>query len=157
MSAQFIVEFPEECRFTLDTRILGPRCMLPESASISTPRNLTATIGIHYPYDFYRLLKAQARLAASTHKVSIILIIHANNSHFAKIGRRRRERHGKQGWGKGRRGTMGQEESSLVDSSADPITLDRRDISSVAKYIKDGKAQNIVVMVRKSCPTGGSG
>ncbi|KAI9885831.1 MAG: hypothetical protein M1823_002361 [Watsoniomyces obsoletus] len=41
---------------------------------------------------------------------------------------------------------MGQEESKPVDESILPQRLKKRDIASVAKYIKDGRAKRIVVM-----------
>jgi NAD-dependent histone deacetylase SIR2 len=43
---------------------------------------------------------------------------------------------------------MGQQESvQLVDEDTPPQRLKKRDIESVAKYINDGKAKRIVVMV----------
>ncbi len=42
---------------------------------------------------------------------------------------------------------MGQEESRPVDESIHPQKLKKRDIESVANYIKDGRAKGIVVMV----------
>ncbi len=42
---------------------------------------------------------------------------------------------------------MGQEQSSLIDEATPPQTLKDRSIESVAKYVKDGKAKQIVVMV----------
>lgn len=44
---------------------------------------------------------------------------------------------------------MGQEESKPIDESTPPQTLEKRDVASVAKYINEGKAKRIVVMVRK--------
>lgn len=41
---------------------------------------------------------------------------------------------------------MGQEESKPVDESTPPQTLEKRDLASVAKYIKNGQAKRIVVM-----------
>ncbi|KAH7037274.1 DHS-like NAD/FAD-binding domain-containing protein, partial [Microdochium trichocladiopsis] len=41
---------------------------------------------------------------------------------------------------------MGQDNSSLVDDDIPPETLSDRTLAAVAKYIKDGKAQNIVAM-----------
>jgi len=51
------------------------------------------------------------------------------------------------GKGKGKRGKMGQEESRVVDPSAPPKTLKARTLEALAQYIKDGRAQKIVVMV----------
>lgn len=52
------------------------------------------------------------------------------------------------GKGKGRRNKMGQDQSApLVDEFTPPQTLDSRSVEAVAKYIKDGRAKNIVVMV----------
>ena len=42
---------------------------------------------------------------------------------------------------------MGQEESTVVDPSAPPKTLQARTLEALAQYIKDGRAQKIVVMV----------
>jgi len=42
---------------------------------------------------------------------------------------------------------MGQEESRVVDPSARPKTLKARTLEALAQYIKDGRAQKIVVMV----------
>jgi NAD-dependent histone deacetylase SIR2 len=41
---------------------------------------------------------------------------------------------------------MGQEESTLIDDSQPPERLDSRTLQGLAKYIKDGKAKNIVVL-----------
>ncbi|KIW05528.1 uncharacterized protein PV09_03408 [Verruconis gallopava] len=41
---------------------------------------------------------------------------------------------------------MGQEESTLVDDSIEPITLKARDLSSVASYILSPRCKNIVVL-----------
>lgn len=41
---------------------------------------------------------------------------------------------------------MGNDQSSLVDHDAPTVTLEERDLESVAKLIKDGKATRIVVM-----------
>ena len=43
---------------------------------------------------------------------------------------------------------MGQEQSTPVDESVPAQTLKDRSLSSIAQYIKSGKAKNIVVMVR---------
>ena len=45
---------------------------------------------------------------------------------------------------------MGQEESRHIDPNAPPKTLQRRDIASVAKHIRDGRAKRVVVMVEFS-------
>ncbi len=45
------------------------------------------------------------------------------------------------------RGKMGQDASSPVDESTPPQTLESRTLDGVAKYIKSGGAQRIVVMV----------
>ena len=42
---------------------------------------------------------------------------------------------------------MGQEQSSPIDDSTPPQTLEKRSVDSIAKYIKEGRAKNIVVMV----------
>ncbi|KAI9799106.1 MAG: hypothetical protein M1825_004873 [Sarcosagium campestre] len=42
---------------------------------------------------------------------------------------------------------MGQESSSPIDEDTPPQTLEKRDIESVARYIKDGRARRIAVMV----------
>jgi NAD-dependent histone deacetylase SIR2 len=42
---------------------------------------------------------------------------------------------------------MGQEESHIVDENTPTVTLTDRSIEAVAKYIKDGGAGRIVVMV----------
>jgi NAD-dependent histone deacetylase SIR2 len=41
---------------------------------------------------------------------------------------------------------MGQESSSLIDDSTPPVSLEARTLEGLAKYIKDGGAQKIVVM-----------
>ena len=43
---------------------------------------------------------------------------------------------------------MGQEQSTAIDESTPPRRLDDRSLASIAKYIRDGKARKIVVMVR---------
>lgn len=43
---------------------------------------------------------------------------------------------------------MGQENSSPVDEGAPSKTLDTRTLDGLARYIKDGRAKKIVVMVR---------
>lgn len=43
--------------------------------------------------------------------------------------------------------SMGQEESKPIDESTPPRTLEKRDVASVAKYINEGRAKRIVVMV----------
>ncbi|CAN9146380.1 unnamed protein product [Alternaria alternata] len=48
--------------------------------------------------------------------------------------------------GKGKRGRMGQDESRVVDPTAPPQTLEARTLEALAQYIKDGRAQKIVVM-----------
>ena len=50
------------------------------------------------------------------------------------------------GKGKGRDRKMGQEQS-IVDENTPTETLDSRTVEAVGKYIKDGQAQRIVVMV----------
>ncbi|PSN61405.1 NAD-dependent deacetylase sirtuin-2 [Corynespora cassiicola Philippines] len=50
------------------------------------------------------------------------------------------------GRGRARHGKMGQEESHVVDDDTPTRTLEARTIEALAKYIKDGKARNIVVM-----------
>lgn len=42
---------------------------------------------------------------------------------------------------------MGQDESSIVDESIPPETLPTRDLAGVAKFIRDGRAKSVVVMV----------
>lgn len=42
---------------------------------------------------------------------------------------------------------MGQDASKLVDENTPPETLESRTVDSVAKFIKDGRAGKIVVMV----------
>ncbi|KAF2001329.1 NAD-dependent deacetylase sirtuin-2, partial [Amniculicola lignicola CBS 123094] len=50
--------------------------------------------------------------------------------------------------GKGRWNRMGQDQSApMVDENTPTQTLESRTLESVAKYIQDGRAQNIVVMV----------
>lgn len=41
---------------------------------------------------------------------------------------------------------MGNEQSNLVDHNAPTVTLEERNLESVAKLIKDGKIKRIVVM-----------
>ena len=65
----------------------------------------------------------------------------------AAIGRRRRDRHTKPVQNRQRRFKMGQESSSLVDESIPPQTLKDRTLGSIAEFIRDGHAKNIVVMV----------
>ncbi|CAG5186140.1 uncharacterized protein ALTATR162_LOCUS11500 [Alternaria atra] len=48
--------------------------------------------------------------------------------------------------GKGKRGKMGQDESRVIDPTAPPQTLEARTLEALAQYIKDGRAQKIVVM-----------
>jgi NAD-dependent histone deacetylase SIR2 len=52
------------------------------------------------------------------------------------------------GKGKGRRSKMGNEESRIVDEDTPPQTLKARTVEALAQYIKDGRAKQIVVMVR---------
>tara|TARA_R110002003_G_scaffold104_25_gene8395 strand:- start:29046 stop:29204 length:159 start_codon:yes stop_codon:yes gene_type:complete len=42
---------------------------------------------------------------------------------------------------------MGNEESSIVGEDTPPQTLTSRSLEALAQYIKDGRAQQIVVMV----------
>ena len=42
---------------------------------------------------------------------------------------------------------MGQESSTPIDEHVPPETLDARTVEAVAKFINDGRAQKIVVMV----------
>ncbi len=43
---------------------------------------------------------------------------------------------------------MGQEQSNiLVDDDTPPLTLQRRNVESVASYVKSGKVKRVVVMV----------
>lgn len=51
------------------------------------------------------------------------------------------------GKGKSRYSRMGQEESHVVDEDTPTKTLESRSIEAVAKYIKDGGAGRVVVMV----------
>lgn len=44
---------------------------------------------------------------------------------------------------------MGQDESRVVDPNAPPQTLSARTVEALAQYIKDGRAQKIVVMVSR--------
>lgn len=48
----------------------------------------------------------------------------------------------------GRGWRMGQDESSIVDESIPPETLPTRDLAGVAKFVRDGRAKSVVVMVR---------
>lgn len=41
---------------------------------------------------------------------------------------------------------MGQEESSMIDDSVPPVTLEERNLSSVAEYIKSGDVKRVVIM-----------
>ncbi|KAF2244938.1 NAD-dependent deacetylase sirtuin-2 [Trematosphaeria pertusa] len=50
------------------------------------------------------------------------------------------------GKGRSRRDKMGQDESHMVDEDTPPETLESRTVEAVAKFIKDGRAQRIVVM-----------
>lgn len=52
--------------------------------------------------------------------------------------------------GIGRFFNMGQDGSSPVDGSLPPQTLESRTLEGLAKYIKDGRAKRIVVMVGRS-------
>ncbi|KKY13365.1 putative cytochrome p450 [Diplodia seriata] len=47
----------------------------------------------------------------------------------------------------GRGWRMGQDESSVVDESVPPSTLDSRSLDGIAKYIRDGGAKRVVFMV----------
>jgi NAD-dependent histone deacetylase SIR2 len=48
---------------------------------------------------------------------------------------------------------MGQDESRVVDPNAPPQTLSARTLEALAQYIKDGRAQKIVVMVSLNAMT----
>lgn len=61
---------------------------------------------------------------------------------------RESEKGRKEGRGKGRRFTMGNDESRMVDADTPPQTLTARTVEALAEYIKDGRAKQIVVMVR---------
>ena len=76
-------------------------------------------------------------------------------NYTAVIGRQRREKHSKPAQGRQKRFKMGQEQSSPVDESVPPQTLEDRSVESVAKYIRDGHAKKIVVMVGLSSYTRG--
>lgn len=75
-------------------------------------------------------------------------VLRSFKRYVAKIGRHRREKHQKPprkaGW---RRGKMGQESSSPVDESIPPKVLQSRTVEGVAKFIRDGRAKKIVIMV----------
>ena len=71
----------------------------------------------------------------------------SRNLKTAAIGRRKRNRHTKPGKTRLQRFKMGQESSSPVDESIPPQTLKDRTLGSVADFIRDGHAKNIVVMV----------
>lgn len=75
----------------------------------------------------------------------VILLHNARKS--SAIGRRKRDRHTKPVKNRQRRFKMGQESSSPVDESIPPQTLKDRTLGSVADFIRDGHAKNIVVMV----------
>jgi NAD-dependent histone deacetylase SIR2 len=47
---------------------------------------------------------------------------------------------------------MGQDESRVVDPGVPPTTLKARTLEALAEYIKDGRAQKIVVMVGAVTP-----
>ncbi|KAK0640198.1 NAD-dependent protein deacetylase hst2-1 [Lasiodiplodia hormozganensis] len=47
----------------------------------------------------------------------------------------------------GRGWKMGQDESSIVDESIAPSTLDSRSLDGIAKYIREGRAKRVVFMV----------
>ncbi len=106
----------------------------------------------YYKALFHRFL-AQSGLSQKSASKLILSgqILQAFRNYVAIIGRRRREKPQKlprkAGW---RRGKMGQESSSPVDESVPPQTLQSRTVDGVAKYIKDGRAKRIVVMV-SSC------
>lgn len=55
------------------------------------------------------------------------------------------------GKGKGRRSKMGNEESRIIDPDTPTQTLKARTVEALAQYIKDGRAKQIVVMVRTIC------
>jgi hypothetical protein len=57
-------------------------------------------------------------------------------------------RKGKGKKGKGGRSKMGNEESHMVDANTPPLTLRERSLEALAEYVTDGKARQIVVMVR---------
>jgi hypothetical protein len=42
---------------------------------------------------------------------------------------------------------MGQEASTPIDENIPAQTLERRDLASVAKFLKDGEHKRVVVMV----------
>ena len=85
------------------------------------------------------------------------------HSHSLKIGRKhkahrqqlsqskpwRESEKGRKGKGKGRRYKMGNEESRVVDANTPTQTLKARSLEALAEYIKDGRAQQIVVMVSR--------
>jgi NAD-dependent histone deacetylase SIR2 len=52
------------------------------------------------------------------------------------------------GKGKGRRNRMGNEESRVIDPDTPPQTLKARTVEALAQYINNGRAKQIVVMVR---------
>ena len=49
---------------------------------------------------------------------------------------------------------MGQEQSIPVGDSVTPLSLETRSVEAVAKYIKDGRAKKIVVMVSRTLTAG---
>lgn len=46
---------------------------------------------------------------------------------------------------------MGNEESTMVDPSIRPTTLTARTTDALAKYIAEGRARKIVVLVSSKC------
>lgn len=68
----------------------------------------------------------------------------AQEKPWRKSEKGRRDDKGK---GKGRRSKMGNEESSIVGEDTPPLTLTSRTLEALARYIRDGHAKQIVVMV----------
>lgn len=75
---------------------------------------------------------------------------HRQQASQGKDGKNKNPHRGKAGLGRGR---MGQEESSIVDETIPPTTLESRDLEGVAKLLRHGKAKRVVVMVRRHPPT----
>jgi NAD-dependent histone deacetylase SIR2 len=100
----------------------------------------SAATSVTRRYPFYRhILRFLALNTGRKHKA------HRQQAEQDRLWRNTEK--GRRGKEKGEQGTMGQDESRVVDPSVPPTTLKARTLEALAEYIKDGRAQKIVVMV----------
>jgi NAD-dependent histone deacetylase SIR2 len=113
----------------------------------STLPNITTKLSVLQPRQHYHRSFSQLSLHHRIFKIGRKHKAHRQQLAQGKPWRETEKGRGK-GKGKGRRSKMGSEESRIVDEDTPPQTLKARTVEALAQYIKDGRAKQIVVMVR---------